>query len=295
MSSVRVRSPALENILSECPFHHIANYDPESLDDDRLVIIANELYDTSKFSIDNATNIVVGSPKRDWMDKTRNKFAYRCLPLIVANTLGWQILCPHEVDVVWNGGKSISDLSVHVNGPYKFASSHFGDGVLTFTLPFLIRTTKNHDLYVKGPTNLPKRGIHALEGLVETDWLTFTFTMNWKMTEPGKKIRFEKGEPFCQFFPYPKNYISDFDPILKTPSECTLEMYEKYNKKRIDFNEYLKIDKSPDAGKKWQKFYFRGEYPEDDFDVKCTDLGFDHNTTSQTKPFSDQRNHKNKG
>jgi len=282
-------------LLSKCPFHRIDKYDPESLEEDRLIIVANELWYSSNNHFDNADRIVVGSPKRDWMDETNNKFAYRCLPLIVANTLGWQMLCPYEVDIVWNGGSRTEDLSVDVNGPYKFALSHFGDGVLTFSMPFLFRTTKNHALYVKGPTNEIKRGIQALEGFVETDWLTFTFTMNWKMTEPDRKISFKRGEPFCQFFPYPKDYINNFEPILKAPSEGTLEMYQQYSKSRNDFNEALKTDTFSNSGKQWQKFYFRGEYPEDGFDVKCTDLGFNHKTSSETKPFSDQRNLKNKG
>ena len=35
-----------------------------------------------------------------------------------------------------------------------------------------------------------------LEGVVETDWLPFPFTMNWRFTAPGA-VRYEAGEAIC--------------------------------------------------------------------------------------------------
>ena len=32
--------------------------------------------------------------EREWMDATGERFAYRCLPLNIANAHGWEILCP---------------------------------------------------------------------------------------------------------------------------------------------------------------------------------------------------------
>ena len=33
------------------------------------------------------------SVERDWMEGTDQRYAYRCLPLNIANTFGWEILC----------------------------------------------------------------------------------------------------------------------------------------------------------------------------------------------------------
>ena len=38
--------------------------------------------------------IVAGRPQRAWMDHFADRHAYRCLPLTMANTTGWEILCP---------------------------------------------------------------------------------------------------------------------------------------------------------------------------------------------------------
>jgi hypothetical protein len=42
----------------------------------------------------------------------------------------------------------------------------------------------------------------ALEGLIETWWLNYTFTINWKLVEPGSVV-FAKGESLAQLVPLP--------------------------------------------------------------------------------------------
>jgi Family of unknown function (DUF6065) len=41
--------------------------------------------------------------ERDWMDQSHEHFAYRCLPLNIANTHGWKILCNAGFEAFWNG------------------------------------------------------------------------------------------------------------------------------------------------------------------------------------------------
>ena len=63
-----------------------------------------------------------------------------------------------------------------------------------------------------------KDGIVPLDGLVETDWLPFTFTMNWRFTR-RKTIRFEKGEPFCFVTLFPHGLIDEVAPRLADLSD----------------------------------------------------------------------------
>ena len=53
--------------------------------------------------------LVPGVPERDWMDATGSRHAYRCLPLSMANTTGWDFLCPCGFTLTWNGGPRIED------------------------------------------------------------------------------------------------------------------------------------------------------------------------------------------
>src|SRR5262249_10365563 len=125
--------------------------------------------------------IIPAPMERDWMDATSAAFAYRCLPLNIANAHGWFVL--NEVPFVaeWNGDDALGAIRIEASaeGERLLGSSHFGHGVLTFAVTGLFRTEANYDLVVTGPINAVKDGIQPLTGIVETDWSPFTFTMNW--------------------------------------------------------------------------------------------------------------------
>ena len=73
---------------------------------------------------------------------TDDGFAYRCLPLNIANAHGWLILNPAPFIARWNGGSGIDavDGAATAAGTSVVASSHFGSGVLTFNVNALFRT-----------------------------------------------------------------------------------------------------------------------------------------------------------
>lgn len=139
--------------------------------------------------------------RRQWMNENPN--AYRCLPLVMANQWGWQVLCPTEVRVTWDGSPGQGGLTVAVDPRFALAiKSQFGSGIVTFSPPWLFRTSPGWDLYVKGPSNRWKANCVALEGVIETWWLNYTFTLNWKLIEPGT-VHFAAGESLAQLVPVP--------------------------------------------------------------------------------------------
>ena len=141
--------------------------------------------------------------ERDWMERTNAGFAYRCLPLNIANAHGWLILNAAPLIAEWDGGMGVEAVTVQGATPDASiqADSHFGSGVLTFTVGALFRTEPGWDLLVTGPFNRPKDAIQPLTGIVETDWAPFSFTMNWKFTRKFAPVAFERDEPFCMIFP----------------------------------------------------------------------------------------------
>src|SRR5207302_3336761 len=137
--------------------------------------------------------------RRHWMDGT--PFAYQCLPLVMANQWGWQVLSPTDVRVTWDGAPTHLGVRVEVDPKYEVAiKSQFGQGIVTFSPPWLFRTPPGWDLLAKGPSNRWKANGAPLEGIIETWWLNYTFTLNWKVIEPGE-VRFEAGEPIGQLVP----------------------------------------------------------------------------------------------
>lgn len=211
--------------------------------------------------------IVPGRPERDWMDAFAARHPYRCLPLTMANTTGWEVLCPFGFEAEWDGRPGADSISFLWDDgalyPDHFAASHFTHGVLTFHVGWLFRTPPGWALRASGVPNRFKHGIAPLEGLIETDWLPYPFTMNWHFTAPGK-VRFEAGEPFCFLQPVEHHRIEAFQPVRTSLGEDTnlAKQYETWKDARTLFNDSLAAG-DPDAMKQaWQRYYFRGEYPE---------------------------------
>ncbi|KAB7770075.1 DUF6065 family protein [Xanthomonas maliensis] len=199
-------------------------------------------------------------PERAWMDATHQRYAYRCLPLSVANTHGWELLCQAGFSAEWSGGDSLDAVTIrNDDGAVAPAISHFGYGVLTFHVPCLFRTDEGIDLFVTGPLNRPKDGIGALSGLVETDWSPHTFTMNWRFTRPGR-VRFDAGEPFCHLFPLPRQLIAQVQPRWQLLSEAPPleQQHAAWSQRRNDFLQQLPDPESDAAREQWQRDYFRG-------------------------------------
>ena len=199
---------------------------------------------------------------RDWIEDLPERFAYRCLPLAIANQVGWEILNPVAFTASWNGKPGLDAIKFRFHGePSSIIGSHFGHGIMTFSPGYLFRTTKSHNLYVKGPANRPRDGIAPLEGLVETDWAPFTFTMNWQFTRKRHKVTFEQGEPICTILPYPRHYAQKFDPTISSINENP-KLYRQYvdwREDRIRFNEQLQVEGSVAANEGWQRTYMKGE------------------------------------
>jgi hypothetical protein len=201
---------------------------------------------------------------REWMDQTDQRFAYRCIPLSIANASGWEILSPVNLKATWTGSVSTSSISIAADGDRarveRFATSHFGFGILTFHTGYLFRTSPGWALWVRGSPNTAKRNLVPLDGLVETDWLDFPFTMNWRFTRPAI-VEFEQGEPFCFITPVAHQLLDQVQPEIRSlHEEPELKAaYEARSTGRADFNARLAA-RDPDAvAQGWQRHYVRGE------------------------------------
>lgn len=213
---------------------------------------------------DVAPDFVPARPRREWMDVFMDRQPYRCLPLTMANSTGWELLCPFDLDIEWNGGLANEDITL--SSPDKtafipsFASAHFRSGIVTFHTGYLFRTPPGWAVWCMGPPNWPKDGVYPLSGLVETDWLPFPFTMNWQMTRPGK-VSFKKGEPFCFITLSEHQRLEEVSPKIKRlSSDKKLERdYTNWSQSRATFNEKLyKGDKEATASG-WQRHYMKGQ------------------------------------
>ena len=207
------------------------------------------------------------SQRRDWMDETPEAFAYRCLPLNIANAHGWEILAPCGFEAEWNGGAGANDVVVTPD-PDTEPSDHpvalFGQGTFTFHIQALFRTPPGWNLWVGGPPNGMRDGVAPLGGVIETDWSPSPFTMNWRFTRPNQRVRFEAGDVICHLFPVQRDVIDSVEPrFLPIDSDPELKAaFEAWSRSRDAFQ--IEVERNPPTrpADKWQKLYYRGVMPD---------------------------------
>lgn len=209
-------------------------------------------------------SIEPAAAKRDWMDATPGKFAYRCLPLVMANQAGWVLRCPLNFSALWNGGSQGSDMSLRFpQGEGRNAGqvrSHFGSGIITFSMPWLFRTSPGYGLWVRGPTNAPRDNAVALDGIVETDWTPYTFTMNWKVMRRNTEVFFRKGEPIVMLVPFPLALLEDVQPEFKSLDEDPVLKQDFFTFTAQRSGNIERIRQGHDG--EWAMDYMRGHLPD---------------------------------
>lgn len=242
---------------------------------------------------DNAASLLrPARPKRDWMDRTPENYAYRCVPLSAANTMGWEILNPVNCEFRWNGLTPHQQVFVYREKELRFGpKSHFGTGVVTWELPFLFQTPPGYGLVVTGPANHDHADITPLDGFIRTDWLPFPFTMNWRITTPDTTVRFEQGEPIARIFPYPLELLDDTRIELRDLDENPefKQRFEQWSAQRQKNYQQRQVKASttrpgenPDLDELWNRQYAKGKGA----DTADTE----HQTVFRCEPVTDRRN-----
>lgn len=244
-------------------------------------------------------DIVPAGSRRRWMDETPGSYAYRCLPLTIANSHGWEIRCPFSFEAEWDGGASLDAVRIFVDdddarrppdeggapAATDFVESHFGSGILTFNPMGIFRTSPGVNLWVTGPPNRFKDGLQPLAAVVETDWIPYNFTMNWKFTRAGVRVRFERGEPYCFIFPVPRGIVEDCEPRMRpiTDEAGLQEMHRRaYNERTFLSTVQAALGDKPvrnDKSLRFQGWYMAGLMPDG------SPVEQQHQTSIEAKPF----------
>lgn len=204
-----------------------------------------------------------GGSRREWMDGTNERYAYRCLPLTMANSHGWELLSPCAFEAKWNGtdGENAVDVRLDPGYPGHLKPvSLFGYGTMTWHVEGIFRTPPGWNLWVSGPPNRQKDAIQPLSGMIETDWSPYTFTMNWRFTRTEQWVRFEENEPIAFFFPVERRGVERWNPkILPLEGNEDLKSrFEQWSASRTAFQKWVRDAHDVSPSDKWQKLYFRG-------------------------------------
>ena len=197
--------------------------------------------------------------KRDWFSSN----FYRCLPLSIGNMQGFVFSLPYGFDIFWDGsndpkGVTINlheDFNKYKNENFIYPFSEFGHGVLTIHFPLTLKTPPGINLMTIAPPNFPLPGLSPMTGVIESDNLRFTFTLNIKIDLTNTNIIVKPNYPLVGIIPIPRYFCDSFE--LKNA-------YSIFDKEIIDeemnvVSEHNKKRKISNAlGSKADKIYYLG-------------------------------------
>jgi hypothetical protein len=237
---------------------------------------------------DNAPQITPAPIGRTWMSEmseTRKGWPNRCLPMLMANQSGWELRNRSAFTATWIGQENDVDVMIK---PDKrdtdqfLPVGHFGNGILTWHLPMVFRTPAGYNLLVRGPANYPKDAVSPLEGLVETDWASASFSMSWKLTRKLMPVRFEVDEPICMIVPQRRAELEEFAPELKhIDSDEDLQSKHEFFLRSRDVAKQIEQVARVAAGEQveWQGDYTRGKHTDGEAGTP------DHQTRRRLRSF----------
>lgn len=217
---------------------------------------------------DNPPQIAPAPISRAWMSEmaeARKGWPNRCLPMLIANQSGWELRnrCAFTATWIGQGDVDVSVIPDKRDTAQFLPVSHFGNGILTWNVPMVFRTPPGYNLLVRGPANYPKDAVSPLEGIVETDWASASFSMSWKFTRKLMPVRFEVDEPICMIVPQRRAELEDFVPELRRiDSDEDLNRKHKCFLGARDMEGQAQAAAAVAAGEpvQWQRDYTRGQH-----------------------------------
>lgn len=191
--------------------------------------------------------------KREWMDGTYNKHAYRCLPVTTANVNGWEVILQQDVTVIWDGGNAVPRI---VSGAiYKEEKNGFTYereiancnkvGMIDFGISWAFRTEPGYHIWMTGSPNYFIDGAVPLTASMPYDWWPDQVDISWKLTKVNEEITFPAGMPFA--------FIMVYQHTLMQEMNISVEyLWDKPEliKDRVAYNE-AKIQKHIDQPWTW--------------------------------------------
>jgi hypothetical protein len=147
---------------------------------------------------------VRSAPLREWWsdDSRTNGHARHCQPLVLANSLGYEIRSPGTFHVSWSGDWE-DDATVTVEtGEEIVVDNHSARGSFTLQPGFIPATDRPGDfILVKSVPNVRDRWFTVMEALVEAWWQPGEFGLVCLLHRPGT-FTVRRGESIAQMAVY---------------------------------------------------------------------------------------------
>lgn len=138
--------------------------------------------------------------RRNWMDETSEKHAYRCFPVTQANVVGWSLSCTQDVVFTWDGANDQTPNHVKITNP---AGAYAGRGQSSISLDtgLVFRTAGEISLWTINPVNYFNDDFETMSNLISTSFYDNPLPLAIKAKKAGVETRITAGTPLATIIP----------------------------------------------------------------------------------------------
>ena len=163
--------------------------------------------------------------KRDWMDATGEKHAYKCFPISLANTIGYELSLPINVSFVWDGISDASSDHIKILSGEEFISNSRANATVSFKTGIVIKSDKNTSFLHMPVPNLFNENYQTFTSIISTSFFDQEFPSAIRILKPDKAITIKADEPFATLVPISLKDMSNIELNLNN-----FDMDEKWYK-----------------------------------------------------------------
>ncbi len=141
------------------------------------------------------------SIKRDWMDATSEKHAYRCFPVTQANVVGWSIFSNQDIEFIWDGTNDQSPDHIEIISAPEGSYGGRGQSSVSFNTGLVFRTDEDVSLLTINPVNYFNEDFETMSNLISTSFYDNPLPLAIKARTPNKKVIIKAETPLATIIP----------------------------------------------------------------------------------------------
>jgi hypothetical protein len=150
---------------------------------------------------DSKISISPMSIKRDWMDATPEKHAYRCFPVTQANMVGWNLSCDEDIVFTWNGITDTSNETVKIIKGNNFSYTGRGQATISINTGLVFKTDNDVSMFVINPVNYFSEDFETMSSLISTSFYGNPLPLAIKARAANKEVIIKAGTPIATLIP----------------------------------------------------------------------------------------------
>jgi hypothetical protein len=140
------------------------------------------------------------SIKRDWMDQTSEKHAYRCFPVTQANVIGWSISCSEDIVFSWDGINDQTDQHVKIDSPEGSYSGR-GQSSISLNTGLTFKTDQDVSILTINPVNYFSNDFETMSNLISTSFYGNPLPLAIKAKKANETVVIKAGTPIATLIP----------------------------------------------------------------------------------------------